>query len=129
MEASADARLPLRFGSTKAASPDCAFLIEAGLPAPSRAAVVRFSLPETGRGRGWDTSLHPAGCACCLPAGEVAEALRRLFLGRARGAFPLFRAVVAVTRDARGQAAIRAALREDRLVSAWFRLEEEPADG
>ncbi len=65
---------------------------------------------------------HPLGCACCLPRGPVAVALGRLFLARARGEAPLFDTVIAVTRGAAGAAAVRAALTDDVVTRARFRL-------
>ncbi len=65
---------------------------------------------------------HPAGCACCLPRSEAAAALGRLFLARARGDVAFFRRVVAVTMTPQGEAAVRAAVAEDPLISGRFRL-------
>jgi hypothetical protein len=65
---------------------------------------------------------HAAGCACCVPRVPVAMALQQLFVARARGQVPLFRAIVAVPRDARGEAAIRSAVIDDPVASARYRL-------
>ena len=107
-----DARLPVRFGTADQAGPETALLIEGDAPAPAGAAVARFVLASGG---------HPAGCACCAPRGPAAEALARLFLGRARGG-GLFRDVVALVRGPAGEAAVRAAVTEDRFAAARFRL-------
>ena len=107
-----DARLPVRFGTPDQAGPEAALLIEGDVPAPSGVLAARFVLAQGG---------HSAGCACCAPRGPAAEALRRLFLTRARGG-QLFREVVAVVRGQAGEAAVRAALSDDLLASARFRL-------
>ena len=67
---------------------------------------------------------HPAGCACCVARGPVAEAFSKLFLARVRGEIPYFRRVLVVTFSAKGQEAVIRALVEDPVVSARFRLEE-----
>ena len=82
--------------------------------APAGIAVARFVLPAWGS--------HPAGCACCLPRGPVAEALTRLFLQRVRGEVAFFSEVVAVPASPAGEAALRAALQADPLTLARFRL-------
>jgi hypothetical protein len=66
---------------------------------------------------------HPMGCTCCTPRGPVADALGRLFLARARREVPWFSAVVAVARTEAGADAVRAALRDDVVTTARFRLE------
>jgi hypothetical protein len=109
-----DARVPVRFAAPDQVGADDALLIEGGAPAPSGHAVARFVLPEA--------PTHPIGCACCLPRGPVAEALTRLFLTRVRGEVGFFRAVLALPASEAGEAAIRAALADDPLVSARFRL-------
>lgn len=113
-----DARVPVRFAAPDQpgdqAGPEDALLIEGDAPAPPGHAMARFVLPEK--------PAHPIGCACCLPRGPVAEALTKLFLARVRGEVAFFRAVVALPASAAGAAAIRAALADDPLVSARFRL-------
>ena len=113
MTQDADARLPLRFGTLDRAGPETALLIEGDAPAPAGVAVARFALP-IGFPR------HAIGCACCAPRGPAAEALGRLFLARARGGI-WFREVLAVASPA-GQAAVRAALAEDVVTAARFRV-------
>ncbi len=109
MSFSIDARVPVRFG---VADPDAAVLIEAGLPDQPGCVVVRFELSaEAG---------HVAGCACCTPRGTVAEALRRLFLARARGEVAFFRSV-SVFAGPETEALVRGVLRDDPMVAAWFR--------
>src|SRR5271166_3685784 len=115
-----DARIPVRFGSPDEAGPDDALLTVTDGRGPGAAGgqgvpTVGFCLPEA-------DGAHPAACLCCLPRGPVAEALGRLFLARVRGEVPFFTAVLAVPRDARGEAAIREAVRDDPLLSARYRL-------
>jgi hypothetical protein len=120
-----DSRLLVRFASAADSPPDAAtaLLIEDGHPAavppPTAVAVARFAVPVT--------TAHAFGCACCLPRGPVAVALGRLFLARARGEAPLFDTVVAVTSSAAGQAAVRAALEQDVVTRARFRLAPDRA--
>ena len=110
-----DVRIGVRFGAASDAGPDEALLIEGAGPA-DRPAVARFRLPVR-------ISAHPLGCTCCAPRGPVAEALGRLFLARARGELPWFRAVVAVTRSDAGADAVRTALASDVVTVARFRQE------
>jgi hypothetical protein len=110
-----DERIPVRFGPLAAAEPHDALLIEGDAQAAG-AAVARFVMPARLGG-------HPVGCACCAPRGPVATALGALFLARARGELKWFRSVVAVTRSAAGEAAVRAALVDDVVTAARFREE------
>jgi hypothetical protein len=112
-----DARLHVGFGTADQAGPETALLIEGDAPAPAGVAVARFVLAPVVAAE----AVHPTGCACCAPRGPAAEALGRLFLQRARGG-ALFRKVIAVVSGPDGAAAVRAALAEDPLVSARFRL-------
>lgn len=109
-----DARVKLRIGTADMAGPDDALLIEGDGVAPEGTVFGRFLSPVVG--------FHPIGCACCLPRGPVAEALTQLFLQRVRGEVAYFSAVVAAPCSAAGEAAIRAALQEDPMVMARFRL-------
>jgi hypothetical protein len=108
-------RIDLRFGAVGDAGPEDALLIEGDAPT-DRPAVVRFTLPLR-------IAAHPAGCSCCAPRGPVAEALGRLFLARARGEVPWFRGVVAAVVSEAGAEAVRAALTEDVVTAARFRME------
>jgi hypothetical protein len=110
-----DGRIWVRFGAAAEAEPGDALLIEGAAPAEG-AAVARFVVPARIGG-------HPVGCACCAPRGPVAMALGGLFLARARGELPWFRSVLAVTQSAAGVAAVRAALEEDVVTRARFRME------
>ncbi len=109
-----DARVKLRIGTADMAGADDALLIEGDGAAPDGNVHGRFVVPAA--------AAHTAGCACCLPRGPVAEALTRLFLQRVRGDVKFFSGVVAVPRSVAGEAAIRAALQEDPMVMARFRL-------
>ena len=114
-----DARILVRFRS--AAAPGAALLIEDGgadamLPGRPTAC---FAASQT---------IHAAGCRCCLPRGPVSLALGRLFLARARGEVAFFDVVVAVTLTPAGAAAVRAALQDDVVTRARFRLApDQPA--
>ena len=112
---STDERLPVRFAAAATAGPDDALLVEGEAPVAAAHAMARFRLGPSLMG-------HPAGCACCTPRGPVAEALGRLFLSRARGDVTFFRSVLAVTATRGGEAAVRAALAEDHVSAARFRL-------
>jgi hypothetical protein len=116
-----DARVPVRLSPAGEPPADAAFLLEGDGKAPEGAGpsapVARFTPPAP--------SGHAIGCACCTPRGPVAEALGRLFLARARGEVGFFRSVIARPASAAGEAAIRAALADDPLVSARFRLAEQ----
>ena len=61
---------------------------------------------------------HVPGCACCVGRGALAAALGGLFIARAKGEVEFFRRVVVTGADA----AARAGLADDALVSARFRI-------
>ncbi len=107
-----DARVPVRFG---VADPDAAALIEVGLPDQPACTFMRFVAAAA-------PASHPTGCACCIPCGPMTEALRRLFLARAKGEVPFF-CDVRVFASPAAEAALRAALRDDGILAAWFRAE------
>lgn len=106
-----DARLPVRFGVLADAREGDAVLLPAGAVPPAGRAV---AVLDAGPG-------HPGGCACCPPRNAAAQALGTLFLRRAKGEGPLFRAVLAAVGPA-DAAAVRAALAEDALVAGRYRL-------
>jgi hypothetical protein len=112
MSWSIDARIPVALLDEAVSAPETALLLEAGSQPPDSVAVAYF---EPGLAR------HGANCACCVPRGEVARALDRLFLARARGELGWFRRVVVVCGEA-GQVEVLAALGADPVVSARFRL-------
>jgi hypothetical protein len=66
----------------------------------------------------WGES-HPIACACCVGRGPAAQAMDQLFLDRVRGSIPWFSRLVV---DPAGEAAVRAALIDDAVVAARFRL-------
>jgi hypothetical protein len=114
MKTDQDPRIAVRIAPAAevgAAEVGAAALIEGA--GPTAGSVAHYSLPATA---------HALGCACCLPRGPAAVALGRLFLARARGEAPLFDTVVAVTRTPAGEAAVRAALADDLVTRARFRL-------
>jgi hypothetical protein len=106
-----DLRIPVL--GTPGAAGD-AYLAEGGFPVPEGAYVVRFTLPAAGFG-------HAIGCACCTPRGPAANALAELFRARATGTAPFFKHVVVAASPA-GIAAIRAAIEEDVVAKARFRI-------
>jgi hypothetical protein len=107
-----DARVSVRFGVV---DPEAAALVADGLPDPPACAVWRFT-PEAAQPG------HAPGCACCAPRLAAAEALRRLFLARAKGEVAFFRSV-SVFASAAAEVALRTALQTDPMLAAWFRLE------
>ena len=109
----ADPRIPLHLGPLADAPPGAALLIEGDTPAQADVPLARFTARPT--------PFHPLGCACCTPRNAAAQALARLFLARARGG-AWFAEVQAVTTTEAGAGAVRAALAEDRLTAARFRL-------
>lgn len=66
------------------------------------------------------TAAHPVACACCSVRTPAAEALGQLFAQRARGETLFFQRVLVVG-SPEHQAAVRAALDCDPVVSARFR--------
>lgn len=109
-----DARVLVRFGSVSDADAGSVLLIEGDPPAPGGVAVARFTA-------GAPAGSHHPGCPCCEARSPAAVALAALFLARARGELAFFRTVVAVCHTPGAEAAVRAALDADPLVSAWFR--------
>jgi hypothetical protein len=99
-----DARIPVAVGPAAMARADDAVLAEADLPRSGMTGAPG----------------HPAGCACCLSRGAMAQALHRLFLARARGEVPFFRRVVVAAPDG---AALAEALTGDAFVSGRYRAE------
>ena len=105
-----DARLPLRFGPLESRAAHEAVLLDHDAPAPQPAA--------------WFTPAqvdHPNDCACCVPRAGAALALAALFRDRAVGQGAPFQGVVAVV-GVEGEAAVRAALESDPVVSGRYRL-------
>lgn len=67
---------------------------------------------------------HATGCACCVSRPPLAVLLAELFQQRARGILPLFRRVLLVISSST-EDSIKQIATNDRLVSAWFRLEPQ----
>ena len=67
------------------------------------------------------TTRHFAACGCCQPRAAAADILSRAWLARVRGSAPLTAELV-VAATAADQAAVRAAITSDALLSARFRL-------
>ena len=110
-----DARLPLRFGPLESWSPGEAVLFDED----------RFDGDRGGaEPAAWftpDAPEHVAGCVCCGARSGAARALSELFRRRAVAAGPAFRGVLAVV-GPEGEAAVRAALVEDGVIAARYRL-------
>lgn len=64
---------------------------------------------------------HAVACACCQGRSPAAQALDRLFQARVRGQSRWFDRVLVLDEDGAGEA-VRAALSEDALAAARFRL-------
>ena len=102
----------MSFGALPEAGAPTAWVSLDPLPALPPGAVVAVSFEGA-------AALHPAGCACCAGRTPAAEALDRLFQARVRGTCAWFDRVVA---EPAATLAIAAALREDALASARYRL-------
>ena len=116
---SLDARIPL------AMVPDEEAL--AASLADDRLTAVLAEAPPPPRGRAvavvsFDLSAHPGGCACCGGRSTAAAALDRLFQARVRGACGWFDRVVALADSDAARGEITAALRDDPVTAARFRL-------
>ena len=111
-----DARIPLRFGASDTQAAGEALLVDADI----RGLTPRLQTLQAGE------SIHPVGCGCCCRRSPEADALARLFRRRATGEEAWFNGVLAVVSPAR-QAGVTAALRDDPLVSARFRLVDRGA--
>jgi hypothetical protein len=127
---SLDARIPIFL------LPDAAALA-AALAVGKPAAVVSAEPPPPGPpgaacAVSFDATLisHAAACACCQGRSPAGHALDRLFQARVRGQSAWFDRVLVLAEHGAG-AAITAALQEDSLALARFRLApaEVPAPG
>jgi hypothetical protein len=105
-------RIPIVMGVEPSAGD--AVLVEDGHAMPKTGYAVRFALGAAKPG-------HFAGCACCTLRGPAADALNALFRARATGAAPYFKQLV-VLASPDGEAAVKAALVEDVVSAARFRL-------
>jgi hypothetical protein len=127
-----DARIPLRLVGSEAelaaalaAGPKAAVLAEAAacLEALGRPAACAVALEA------FDATLpHAVACACCNGRPPAAAALDRLFLARVRGKSGWFDQVVALAESAAARAQVAAALNDDAVTAARFRLAAPLAD-
>lgn len=107
-----DARVPVVFGELAEAAGEDVLLFE-GDKIPGDLIGVSFR-PGPG--------VLAMGCACCTPRGPLAQALGEMFMARVKGEIPFFRRVVAVAETEEGRATMLAALTEDPLCSARYRI-------
>jgi hypothetical protein len=113
---SLDARIPLLLGTAgaPAGGGPTALLVEAPPGPMPEGAVAQVS---------FDASMpHAASCGCCGGRSAVATALDRLFQARVRGQCGWFDRVLAIVETPAAAAEIQAALREDAVTAARFRL-------
>jgi len=106
----ADRRIPVYIGG--APGPDDAVLVEDGHTLPATGHAVRFVPPRLG---------HQAGCFCCAARGPAANALSSLYRDRAMGTAPFFSRVFVLASQP-GEADVKAALEQDAVTRARFRL-------
>ena len=106
-----DSRIPVYMGGTPGSAD--AVLVEDGHAMPEAGHAMRFVAPKLG---------HQAGCFCCTARGPAANALSALYRDRAIGAAPYFNRVL-VLASLLGEADVRAALEQDAVTRARFRLE------
>lgn len=118
---SLDARIPVSVLPDPAALAEAlavgkpAAVISAAPPAPLPARAACAVSFEAG------VTSHAVACACCQGRSPAAQALDRLFQARVRGQSAWFDRVLVLDEDGAG-AAVAAALREDSLALARFRL-------
>ena len=105
-----DARIPVRFGPLQSRTLGDAVLTDTSADRTGAWAVIA-QVPGG----------HSLDCVCCLPRSGAAVALGTLFRLRATTAEAPFRAVLAVVGPA-NEAAVRAALIDDPVAAARFRL-------
>ncbi len=105
-----DGRIPVYIGGTP--GPDDAVLVEGGHAMPELGHALRFTAPKFG---------HQPGCFCCAARGPAANAFSALYRDRATGAAPYFNRVI-VLASLLGEADIKAALDQDAVTKARFRL-------
>jgi len=120
MSWSLDARIPVSFLSDQAALAGVlavgkpAAIVSLAPPGPTPQGSVAAVCFEAG------VMVHPVACACCQGArSPAAQALDGLFQARARGASPWFDRVLVL---AEAGDEVRAALREDSMAAARFRM-------
>jgi hypothetical protein len=116
-----DARIPLTL------LPDPAALAAALAAGPPAAVLVQAppgTLPPGAVAQGSFDALmpHAVACACCQGRGPAAEALDRLFQARVRGQCRWFDRLLALAETPEATALLHAALRDDAVTAARFRL-------
>lgn len=107
-----DLRIPVYIGGLP--GPDDAVLVEDGQTMPESGYALRFSVPRFG---------HQPGCFCCSSRGPAANAFSALYRARATGTGPYFSRVL-VLGTLLGIADVKAALQQDAVTQARFRLAE-----
>ncbi|MDE2240314.1 MAG: hypothetical protein KGJ73_10380 [Rhodospirillales bacterium] len=105
-----DGRIPVYIGIPP--GPDDAVLVEDGHAMPEAGHAMRFVAPKLG---------HQPGCLCCTARGPAANAFSALYRDRATGIAPYFQRVV-VLASLPGQADVKAALDQDAVTRARFKL-------
>ena len=80
---------------------------------PAAGHAIRFVAPRLG---------HQPSCFCCVARGPAANAFSALYRDRAMGAAPYFSRVL-VLASLLGEADVKAALDQDAVTKARFRLE------
>jgi len=105
-----DRRIPVHIGGVP--GPEDAVLVEGMAAMPAWGHARRFTAPSIG---------HQPGCFCCAARGPAASAFSALYRDRAMGLAPYFRRVI-VLASLPGQAEVRAALEQDAVTRARFRL-------
>ncbi len=108
-----DARIPVIFGQQPGA--DDMVLLEEGLTAPASVHILQFTTSLPG---------HLPGCSCCTGRSPAATALAAAFRARAMGESHFFKQLIVISTPA-GKRAIKAALTQDALCRARFRLSGE----
>jgi len=116
MSWSLDARIPVSILPEAAA---LAVALAHGKPAALVGAHGPDGLPSVSFQLG--SAAHPVACACCQGRSPAADALDRLFQARVRGQSRWFDRVLVLDEAGAGDA-VRAALKEDALAAARFRL-------
>ena len=126
---SLDARIPLLVVSDRTAlaaalrdGTPAAVLAEAELPKLAEAEQPKLPPGAVGQARFAATGPHAGGCGCCGGRSPAALALDRLFQARVKGETGWFQRVVALAPGEAARGAILAALREDAVTRARFRV-------
>lgn len=119
---SIDARIPLvmvpdeaELAAALAGGRPAALLMEAPPVEKPAGAVALASFDMSG-------PVHAASCTCCVSRGPAALALDRLFQARVHGGCGWFERVVALVENDAARAEVGAALRDDALTAARFRV-------